>query len=250
VRGLSSDCLQIIEASVSIIAFAIYWLSLRRRPGLTPLPPDYPSSADFRKAVEGLPDECKAAETFSKSAADLFKTFRESSAAFDSKLGSVLGFVAGGSGVLALLSTTDKVARPTLSPLLLLAVVALVAVFVCAFEGLRPQERRNPDVAQLVDAALMGATNGNSRMNALMGWQNLDAARQLVAIVAYKSRWLKRCYGAFALGIFALVLNAITPVPAASSAVTTTKYTVPVSCISPPRHDAYQCTITTMETKK
>lgn len=243
---------QITEAVALIVISGVYLWNLSTRKALEGPPAPYAPAAEFRTAIQALPDDCEAAGTFAQSAADLFKTYRESSAGLDAKIGTVLGFVAGGSGVFAILSGTDKIARPVLSPLIIVAALALVAVFLCAFEGLRPQLRNSPNVAELADPKLMVAANGKSRMNALMGWESLEAARQIVPIVQHKVRWLQRSYAAFAIGVLALVLNAISPIPAPSSGTTTTTttYRVPTACTIATKANDFKCTITATETKK
>ncbi len=248
---MESGSLQYLESVALVGTFALYWKTLGKRKVLTRPVPSYLPYDEFREAVKDLPDDCAGVDVFSSNATELFKTYRESSAAIEAKIGTVLGFVAGGTGVFALLSTTDKISRPVLSPLLVTAILALIGVFVCAFEGLRPQPRRNPDVAQLADVVLMTAKNAKTRMTALIAWQNLEAAMQIEPIVAYKVRWLQRCYAGFSIGIFALVLNAVTPVRASTmGTTTTTTYIVPAECAAAVKAKTFRCTITATENKQ
>jgi hypothetical protein len=243
---MSSTVLQGVEALGLVIVLICYLRKLdSRRPVIRP-DPTYPKKAAFLQATSTLSTDAPA--VLAARATDLYKTFRKTSAKLDAKIGTVLGFVAGGTGVFAVLTETDKITRPAISPLLGVSVIALVAVFVCSFEGLLPQLSGSPNVADLADPALLSAENAKSRMLALMGWENLDAARQLVPILRKKAEWLKRCYIAFSFGALALVLNAITPISSDASTKTMT-LEVPSSCfVVSAKHT--KCTLTVTEVNK
>lgn len=200
----------------------------------------------FAQATVGLPAACDAAKSFFDNAAALYKTYKDSIQTNETKIGTLLGYVGGGTGVLALLSGTSVVAAPALTPLLILAIVSLATVFWCALEGLRPVRHSNVDVAQLCDFSLLSSPSGASRMNALMGWQYLEASRELVAITLTKARWLKRCYNGFALGVIALVLNALLPIPQTPN---TPSASITLNCTIPTQAKL-DCTLKPSETKK
>lgn len=215
----------VIAVSTAAIAYGAY--VSRSRPGASP-PMSYTDATAYRVAITGLPEDSKAAETFAANAAALFKNYSDSVQALDGKIGTVLGYVGGGTSVLALLGGSGKVERPTFTPLLVLALLALAFVFYCALEGLRPQSRASPNVAELCDLALLRSMSGNTRMQALMGWEYLESTRNTVPILLAKAGWLKRCYQAFAVGVIAVVLNAVLP----SSETQPHVKTVPFTCTS------------------
>lgn len=242
---MSALTLQMIVAVALLCVALAYTRYARRRQGPSAPPVTYPDAKTYRTAIETLPEDCKAAETFSTNAAALFKTYADSVQAVDGKIGTLLGVVGGGTSVLALLGGTEKIARPPLTPLLILALLALAVVFYCALEGLRPQTRSNVNVAELCDVALLCSESGNSRMHALMGWEYLEATRNTVPILLAKADWLKRCYRAFAVGVIALVINALLPwnTPAPRRAV------APLSCVGSPGRN-FNCTVDLSEVLK
>jgi hypothetical protein len=218
-----------IVAAVFILGGAVGYdlvRSTRKPPMVNPVP-SYPDAVSYRAQIVGLPDASDAAETLATNATALYKTYRDSVAAVEGKIGTLLGYVGGGTGILALLSGTDKITKPTLTPLIVVSVIALLAVVFFSLEGLRPQGHLNPNVADLCDITLLRSMSGNTRMNAITGWENLEAARQMVPIVHSKGAWLKRCYLAFAVGVIALVANVLIPIPSTN---TTTSITVPFTC--------------------
>src|SRR5579885_1144637 len=102
--SMESGSLQYLESVALVGTFALYWKTLGKRKVLTRPVPSYLPYDEFREAVKDLPDDCAGVDVFSSNATELFKTYRESSAAIEAKIGTVLGFVAGGTGVFALLS--------------------------------------------------------------------------------------------------------------------------------------------------
>ena len=243
---MSAVTLQVGAVAVVLVGALAYGAYIATPRLGEPPPMTYPDAVSYRAAIVGLPDDSKAAETFSTNAAALFKTYSDSVQAVDGKIGTLLGYVGGGTSVLALLSGTGKIDKPAFTPLLVLALLALALVFYCALEGLRPQTRANPNVAELCDYALLRSMSGNSRMHALMGWEYLESSRNTVPILLAKATWLKRCYRAFAVGVIALVLNAILP---STGTTAPQKKNVPFTCITMLR-SVFQCNIDLSEAMK
>ncbi len=214
---------QILAVEGLLAVLLVYWRL--RKHGVRPPPELHFDAGAFRTQISWLPDCSDASDALATAAHDLFDTYRTSVQNLDGKASTLLGFVGGGSSALALLAGTDKIARPAFTPLLVVAVFALAVVFYFSLQCLLPRSRKNVNVEQLCDIAMLRSASGKSRVQALVGLEYLEAARQIVPIVGAKMFCLECAYTAFAVGVLAVVANAFLPVGPPRKALT-----IPVQC--------------------
>lgn len=232
---MTQTSLQFLLVAAIVAAAAVYWQT--RNAGF-PNPPAalYPPLDQFTAGLVNLPTSSDAATTFAEAANALFATFRDAKSELDAKATTLLGFVGGGSSVIAILAGSDKSLRLELTPLLGLAVVSLVSVLYYCLRCLYPRASPAPNASQFCDVGTISSPSGATRIQSLLGYEYLDAAREIVPIAQSKARRLGRAYIAFAVGVIALVANTVVAAPA------TTSKPLPVQCTS--TAGKTHCTIT------
>ena len=142
----SGATLQWLLAEASIAAFAVVYIktSLRNWRNLPSTDPSegYPDDKQFRAGISTLSKDSTAAEAFADRAKSLHASYLDSMKALDDKASTILSFVGGGSGLIALAAGSDKLARPAVTPLLVLAAVYLFCVLGCCVAVLLPTPTR------------------------------------------------------------------------------------------------------------
>lgn len=192
-------------AALLIIGWTLYGVFARVHAPPTPFASKASLSAYAAECAK-LPEMCEAAGVFSDSAKELLATFRASQAALDTKATGILGFVGGGTSAVALAGTTVSKTL-AITPLLVVTAAMLVGVLALAVCALYPRSSGEPDVHAVSDMSIISAANGKPYMQAWMGAQYLEAARQQVAIVAKKSYFVSGAFALFALAVATLVFN-------------------------------------------
>jgi hypothetical protein len=245
-----NDTLQWLLAEFIVGCFAVLCLktTFRNWARFPPTEPGsgYPDDRQFRVGISTLADECKAAEAFAERAKALNLAYLDSMKALDDKASAILGFVGGGSGLIALAAGTDKLTRPAMTPLLILASIFLFSMMANCVAVLYPRRRGSVNIEQLCDVALLQSSAGKSRIDAIIGREHLEAARKAARVVRQKGFYLALAQVCFAFGIATLVTNALLP-PLAARTAATTAPTV-VTCTV--KNGAFDCRMTpSKETK-
>jgi hypothetical protein len=173
--------------------------------------PGYPDETDWSAAAQTLAADSKPAEAFAGRAKDLHSAYQDTMKALDDKAAAILGLIGGGSGLVALAAGSDKVARPVVTPLLVLAAVYLFCVLAALIAVQIPRRRASVNVERLCNVALLKADGGKSQIDAIMGREYLEAARSAFLISRTKASYLWAAQVLFAFGVGAIVLNSLIP---------------------------------------
>ncbi len=173
--------------------------------------PGYPNDPDWRAAVRTLPAESTPAEAFSGRAKEMHSAYEDALKALDDKAAAILGLVGGGSGIVALAAGSEKIARPTVTPLLILAAVFLFCVLASLIAVQIPRRRATADVERLTSVRLLKADAGKSEIDAIMGREYIEASRSAYVVLRKKASHLWAAQLLFAFGVCTIVLNALIP---------------------------------------
>jgi hypothetical protein len=206
-------------AALSIFYFVFRWRAEWQAP-FDPRPgPGYPTEAAFLTEIATLPVECNASKSFANRGKELYSSYLDSMKALDDKAASILGFVGGGTGLVALGAGTETIlSKPTITPLLLLALLYLLGVLAAALAVQIPRNRGSVNVEQLCDVGRMKLPSAESQGDALMGREFIEASRAAVVVVRKKAMFLALAQLCFAFGVGTLVVNAFAGTTARPSA--------------------------------
>lgn len=161
---------------------------------------------DYQDMCSALPADSTAPEPFASAAKDLFQTYISALGEMEAKATSILGFVGGGTSIVAVLgASVDR--NLVFTPLLAFSGSVLTLVLLSSILALYPQVRKSPNVAAMANANTLAAANGGSYVNAWMGEQYVEAARQCVPILMRKSYLVRSALELFVIAVVALVIN-------------------------------------------
>jgi hypothetical protein len=239
-----TTALQLASSALLLGAFGVVVLV---REAIWPMPPiaprGYLDRADFEQQTRLLDADNEAAcAAFFARALDVYTQRNDSMKRLEDKAATILSFVGGGSGLIAIAAGSDKVVHLVPTPLLLLACAFLFGVLTSAIFVQRPVRRAVFDARRLSAIPLLRATGATARINAISGWEYLEAARNTAGNVKLKAKWLTYAQVCFALGIAAIVLNVLISSGEPSSPAPPPSPTT-VHCT--PAGAALDCTITT-----
>jgi hypothetical protein len=186
--------------------------------------PGYLDNDAFVAEIKRLPGDCAAAESLADRGKDLYSGYLESMKALDDKASTIVSFVGGGTGLIALASGSEKLlSRPALTPLIALAAMYLFAVLASGIAVQWPRKRGSVNVERLANVDVMMRRSGKSQLDALMGREYIEASRKAVGVVRRKAIFLTITQMCFAFGVAALVLNALIPTSAPPATTPDTK---------------------------
>jgi hypothetical protein len=231
---------QSIAATLLVVGFIVVYAftSARNWKHLPSTAPSstYPTNDEFNGALLTVTSKASGAEAFAERAKGLNTAFLDSMKALDDKSSAILGYVGGGSGLIALAAGSEKLLRPTLTPLLILAAVFLGSVLGCCVAVMYPRQRGSVDVEQCCNVGLLTSIAGTNRINAIIGREYIEASRLAAAVVRKKSFFLSLAQLCFAFGVASVVINAIIPgiPPHSGEAAATT-----ITCT--PKDKGFEC---------
>jgi hypothetical protein len=170
----------------------------------------FPAPVEFAEQIATYgPSNEAAALAFAQRAQDVYTQRRESSKRLEDKAASILSFVGGGSGLIALVAGTDKVVHVQFTLLLASGSAFLFGVFLSTILVQVPRSSAVFNARRLCDPALLGSYAGAARVAAISGWEYLEAARDGARLVRIKAKWLTYAQITFAFGVAAIVLNVL-----------------------------------------
>jgi hypothetical protein len=222
----------VVTALIVVLSLWLFSMKWRRDWGthFDPKPRQgYLAEAAFVEDIATLPDECKAAESLADRGKDLYSNYLDSMKALDDKASTILGFVGGGTGIIALASGSEKMLTPpVVTPLLILSSIYLFGVLGSAIAVQLPRNRGSINVERLCDVPMMKSSSGKSKLDALIGREYVEASRKAVVVVRKKAIFLSIAQMCFAFGVASLVMNALLVTP---------------SVVKPPQETNLRCTV-------
>jgi hypothetical protein len=161
---------------------------------------------EYASKCKELGQTVGGASRFREAAKSLFKTYTDAITEMEAKAGRILGFVGGGTSVIAILgiANQDKV---HFSPLLIFALALFPLVLLSALGALYPIVRQAPDVAHLARLDNLEDLVSDAYVNLWMGGQYVEAARQCSPIVVKKSYLVRAALALFAIAVISLLSN-------------------------------------------
>jgi hypothetical protein len=203
----------LIAAALAVggIVYGVLTSSAWRVPVKAERPQRDLAGAMFEGKLAALDVPCESAAALADRTHDTYRGYLESVQSLESKATALLSFVGGGVGLISLAAGTDKVPKLPLSPLVGVAVAALLAMLCAALQVVKPRRRRTVDVEVIADPEILTTKNGKAVLDALVMREYVEAVRVMIPIVRTKARWLQFAHVYFVLGIAAVTVNAVIP---------------------------------------